>query len=437
MAFPQEHPLPWGFAGSSGTIIDAQSGAPIRGAVLVARWNWLRYYPGGFHSSPRYYDEGEVLHIAEAVSDDEGRYALAPWGPVVRGMGQVENDSPSVTAFKRGYEPFQKSLGADRSGVIRMRQQSASDEELAKSIAAVQQGIYEAGDIHGLHWTYPNDFWKSMPRMILALNREKRRLGEAGYAVLGAHLLNGRSGKGDLSLPGYDERMNNSKGIPPTPAIAAITWQIRRDDGSAVRRVVEQKRVGSSSYVGFWISPWRHPQPAPPGWSIDVDAVPLVRFYAAGYRGQPDMPWTEAGGTVALAPVPATHEGWLGELRRWLRDLDEALARGDRTQAIEEQRPLIWVLAEECKRLTLDARKGICFDPTSDIGRLGGIPEAMQWYVAENEFGRGDGRKPSHTAPASHIQGISARRAPNPGDPKPVGGFTIGPTPEPRKDPPR
>jgi hypothetical protein len=116
-------PTPFTAAALRGQVVDADTGKAIEGAVLLARWNWRQYF-AGFHSGPSFDDRGETLKVSEAVSDAQGRFTLAGFGPTVRGMGKLEERAPSLTVFKSGYVPFQRNVGTE-TGTIRLKRHEA------------------------------------------------------------------------------------------------------------------------------------------------------------------------------------------------------------------------------------------------------------------------------------------------------------------------
>ncbi len=85
-----------------GTVVDAQTQAPVEGAVVLAHWE---VSTGGFAD-----EEGCVseLAITEAVTDKEGRYAFPGWGPRYAGCLNFpyfrNSRSPRILVFKPGYE---------------------------------------------------------------------------------------------------------------------------------------------------------------------------------------------------------------------------------------------------------------------------------------------------------------------------------------------
>ena len=439
-AVAQELPRPFGFGGLRGRVIDAATEQPIADAIIVARWDWERYYPGGFHSSPSFRYEGEVLNMQEVASAANGMYAIAAWGPVVRGMGQADG---RVMVFKSGYEPVERSIEEARGGTIRLQRPAGTPEDIAARIAEWQAGyaprvLLTGANLPqrwippGLRWTSPDDQWKSMPRMIVALHREKGRLREAGGVIFGVEKLRGRSGEGKVLLPGRDERVRERAFSPPTPAIVNITWLIRSPDGRLTRRFVQQRSGGYAASNIVTVSPWGYPQPGPPDWTADLEAKPQVRAYAAGFHASADVAWSEAGATISLPRVDETREARVAELRRWRADIERELASGDRREALAGQAQLIWLLMQECANLTLDAREGLCFDPRSEIAMAARDPFAVARAAADDEFRPHDARMAKPAPPPSRIEAVRVKRETAPAN-KPVEGFTIGPAVPERK----
>ncbi len=231
----QELPRPWLGSAIRGQVVDADTATPIAGAVLVARWTWLDYQSGGWHGSSGFNDRGEALHVSESVSDAQGRFTLAGFGPTVRVKGQVEENAPQVTAFKSGYEPFQQLVGKDPPGSIRLKRHTGTPSELAAKIAAIQ-GDYR----RGLHWLGEKPTWSSTPRMVEALHREDR-------------------GQPSTPAPGraFAARSFPASRIPPAPfgwrgrcdastaPRARSAWSMRAPSGSTIHRRSSRCRRGA------------------------------------------------------------------------------------------------------------------------------------------------------------------------------------------------
>jgi hypothetical protein len=417
VADAQEIPQPYAGAAIRGQVVDADTGKAIEGAVLVARWNWLHYFVPGFHGSPRFEDRGETLNVSEAVSNAQGRFTLAGFAPTVRGMGKLEENAPSVTAFKSGYEPFQRLVGSDAAGPIRLKRHDGAPAELAAKIAAIQ------GE-RGLHWLYPKETGKAMPRMVLAIHREKVRLGEHGAAILGAQRLAGRAGQGEV----VDAQTNE----PVRGGVVSMAWTMRRvGGGKETMRLVQTKRAGTiDSDSRFYVSPWRIPGPdTTPGWEADKDAPATVRIYVPGYR-RAEVKWDGAGGRVRVQKLPATREAVLAELRAMRADIDAEAAATDRAAWLDNERALLALLADQCRGLTPDARAGICYPPDSDVVAHVQKPRPVVLDREDQDGARAIRVEVARSAERSQISAAQPAVASGgyfPGQRKPVGGFTIEP----------
>lgn len=98
--------LPATYSGAAfgGRIVDGETGQPLEGAVVVARWQLYRAH--------NFMDivgstEFRLLHVVEAITDAGGFYRIPTWGPIMRPVGwevQGEED-PLIMAFKPGYGP--------------------------------------------------------------------------------------------------------------------------------------------------------------------------------------------------------------------------------------------------------------------------------------------------------------------------------------------
>ena len=178
-------PLPYFSPETRGRVVDADSGRPIEGVVVVARWDWLSYSPGNLHSPPSYDRAGEAAHVAEAVTDGNGAFKIAAWGPVTKVGGKIAEGVPRLLAFKSGYGPLQHDAGAQSPVALRMKKFSGDPRAYAGLIAAFQWGPNREGG--GLFWRSTPD-GAAIPRMMLAIYREKARLGADGAPSSGACL---------------------------------------------------------------------------------------------------------------------------------------------------------------------------------------------------------------------------------------------------------
>jgi len=97
----------------SGRVVDAATGKPLEGAVVVA--DWTLWHRGLLVSG----DRTRRLWVAEAITDAQGRYQVPGWGPIERPFGwdmhPLGVDDPNIAVFAPGYEPefFINSNGAE------------------------------------------------------------------------------------------------------------------------------------------------------------------------------------------------------------------------------------------------------------------------------------------------------------------------------------
>ena len=77
------------------TVVDGATRQPLEDVVVVARWVLRRMY-----------GDGPQLHIAETVTDRQGKFLIPAWGPKPRPALMVLTDkSPQLLLFKHGYVP--------------------------------------------------------------------------------------------------------------------------------------------------------------------------------------------------------------------------------------------------------------------------------------------------------------------------------------------
>ena len=422
LAVPAQSVLPGPHlgAGVEGRVVDADDGHPVAGAIVVARWQWLTYTAPGFHSSGGLSARGDAIHVAETDTRADGRFRIGGWGPTLRGPGQVDERAPWLLVFKPGYAPLAIDARAPRDS-LRLAKAGRTGAEQAAAIARFQQAPGPS-----LQWRFPDDAWRNMPRMVRALHEEKVRLGADGAPVLGANLLYGRSGEGEVVA----ER-------PPQGAwmaVVLVRWKLRRIDGAPGTQVAWQaKRTGTDRKPnGFFVSPWRLPSVAPPGWEIDVDAPPVVRAYAPGYRRSAEREWPEEGGTLRLEKLPEERDAVLAEAREWRRDVDAALGAGRGEAQLAAMLPMLQLLELQCRAFTPDLRGGTCFDPASDVAAF--VERARRDPVMVTETAEGENvmRTVAVRGATSAASAVAARPAQGaapvgfPSGPRaPVTGFSI------------
>lgn len=86
----------------SGRVVDAQTGKPIAGAIVI----------GINELSAPYGMEGHIIagnmHAEEVLTDEDGNYQLAAWGPKPRdGKTFLNHPGPKILVYKNGYELYE------------------------------------------------------------------------------------------------------------------------------------------------------------------------------------------------------------------------------------------------------------------------------------------------------------------------------------------
>lgn len=93
-----DYPAEYSAKEIQGRIVDADTGEPVEGAVVVAQWILRDIMRGRKDVSDR-------LETLEAVTDKEGRFYIAGWGPKERPpLTYLENRDPEIWIFKVGYK---------------------------------------------------------------------------------------------------------------------------------------------------------------------------------------------------------------------------------------------------------------------------------------------------------------------------------------------
>lgn len=125
-----------------GRIVDAENGEPIEGAVVVASWHISKTiitpdFPL-FWTSRR----ERLFYVTEALSDREGRYVIAAWGPIERPADWRRKGprDPQLAIFKSGYEPVYPNNALKENGQF-------SPKPFNSSMASILHSIHDGEDI--------------------------------------------------------------------------------------------------------------------------------------------------------------------------------------------------------------------------------------------------------------------------------------------------
>ena len=126
-------PLYWAES-ISGRVVDADSGEPIEGAVVVA--DWLLYSGGMGHGGVR-----DSLFAEEALTNGNGEFRFGKWGPKRRPAYQYLGYAPFLVVFKAGYRHQAMSNQASSNGFVRSSAWSGQDIRLTKFDGDAEQRL--------------------------------------------------------------------------------------------------------------------------------------------------------------------------------------------------------------------------------------------------------------------------------------------------------
>lgn len=157
-------------------VVDAETNQPIEGAVVVANWQLVV----GSLDGQRYRGQ---LEVKETVTDQAGRFYFEGFTKANPMLYELRNEDPKIIIFKPGYE-YKKVVnnyprgGTETPGVHRRAEVNGEAVKLRKEqpVTYVASKSYYSGLSIELGHIVEDCEWKRIPRMILAMDSEKRRL---------------------------------------------------------------------------------------------------------------------------------------------------------------------------------------------------------------------------------------------------------------------
>lgn len=163
-----------------GQIVDAETGKPIEGTVIVAQW--ISYVVGIGHGG-----HNLRIHITETVTDKDGRYVIPGWGPKLRlPLTDLDHLDPRLSIFKSGYRPEELVNKRDRSSMVRSSDWNGKVIKLERFQGALEKHASLLSSLYiGLEREERD--WKYYPRMLLALMHEIRKLESMGLSPKYGH----------------------------------------------------------------------------------------------------------------------------------------------------------------------------------------------------------------------------------------------------------
>jgi hypothetical protein len=97
-------------------VVDAQTGAPVAGAVVVAAWS-ASYVPVAPFLGPAHSSVTQCLQVAERVTDANGHFDIPGKPDVPAGWQKDRGSFPMVWFVKPGYEPEWRDPGRLLTGM--------------------------------------------------------------------------------------------------------------------------------------------------------------------------------------------------------------------------------------------------------------------------------------------------------------------------------
>jgi hypothetical protein len=126
-------PIYWA-EGIHARVIDAETGRPIEGAVVVADW---KLYGGGVGHGGHH----RSLFVEETVTDANGEFTFGKWGPKPRPAYAVLDTAPWLLIFKSGYRHRFLINAADSNGAVRRSDWNGSTVELERFFGTPEQRV--------------------------------------------------------------------------------------------------------------------------------------------------------------------------------------------------------------------------------------------------------------------------------------------------------
>jgi hypothetical protein len=160
----------------NGKVVDEETGAPLDGVIIVAKWTVEASFVGY---------NNELLNTLETVSGKDGNYGLPAWGPKMLSITSISfsrsdlfgsGNDPCVVYFKNGYWPVREKNDVTYPGLnvadrktplggfiangktIKLKKWDGKDEE--KYYERVSDMVHEL-----------KGGWKKYPRMTIAIDR--------------------------------------------------------------------------------------------------------------------------------------------------------------------------------------------------------------------------------------------------------------------------
>lgn len=170
--------------------VDAESGEPIEGAVVVATW---ALFEDGLHG----HHFREMVEVKETVTDKNGRFAFPGFKFYNPKLHDLMED-PKIIIFKSGYEYVRKSNGCGMGAVgdcrwatriavvagqkVKMKKLDYSrTPKVARPEKGMERSLY-SGLTTEMSYVQSSGRAKDIPLFVASIRQEIARLNQEGYS---------------------------------------------------------------------------------------------------------------------------------------------------------------------------------------------------------------------------------------------------------------
>jgi hypothetical protein len=170
-------PLTYSAKEIHGQIVDAETGQPMEGAIIVAQWVLSNIGSGGY---------GARIHIHETVTDKDGNYIIPAWGPTPHPpLTDLIFRDPQILIFKSGYEPDGVENRLPQTDAVRVSEWDGKVVKLTRTTRSPEDYAARLNSFYdGLVKNMRDDFeWRKYPQMTVVIYAEYRRLKTMGLKV--------------------------------------------------------------------------------------------------------------------------------------------------------------------------------------------------------------------------------------------------------------
>jgi hypothetical protein len=163
-------------------VIDAATGQPLDGVIVVAHWELSA---GSISARSRLVQ----LKILETVTDQNGRFFFAAWGPEANPapFGYIEYNDPGILLFKSGYQPrvvTNHIRSEPRAGALRHSDWDGATVTLTRASPHAAEYLRHFRTLNEELRSIVEDAracdWRKIPRMLRAVHAERLSMASRG-----------------------------------------------------------------------------------------------------------------------------------------------------------------------------------------------------------------------------------------------------------------